>query len=296
MLIGEALVDIIDDAGIRREYVGGSPTNTAIGVARLGLRAELLTSVGRDDRGERIAALLAAESVELLPASWHAGATSTALATIASDGSASYSFDIAWTLPAAETRAVDLVHAGSIGLFLEPGGTEVLRVLRERAADCLITLDPNIRPSLLGDRDAALGRFVEAAKVADLVKLSDEDAAWLYPGCAPEQAASSIRELGPRIVVVTLGGEGALAVSASGMTRISAVPVVVADTISAGDSFMACLIASLLELSLAGVELELEAVLSRAAHAAAIAVSAAGANPPSRAALDAAAGSMPKAE
>jgi fructokinase len=203
------------------------------------------------------------------------------------DGSASYVFDLEWSLPRCTPEPVDLVHAGSIALFLEPGGSEVLRLLRESAPTRLVTVDPNIRPSLLPDRAAALRRFEDAAAVADLVKLSDEDAEWLYPGESPEAVAARVLGLGPRVAVVTMGAEGSYGASAMGSARVPAAPVTVIDTISAGDSVMACLISSLLERGVDGVASSLPEVLGRAARAAAIAVSAAGANPPRRAQLDA---------
>jgi fructokinase len=299
LLIGEALIDIVErtreaDSGGEPgesdgpvEFVGGSPANTAIGVARLGHRARLFTRIGRDPRGERIAALLQTESVELLPESWSPSRTSTAHARLMEDGSASYVFDLEWSLPRCTPEPVDLVHAGSIALFLEPGGSEVLRLLRESAPTRLVTVDPNIRPSLLPDRAAALRRFEDAAAVADLVKLSDEDAEWLYPGESPEAVAARVLGLGPRVAVVTMGAEGSYGASAMGSARVPAAPVTVIDTISAGDSVMACLISSLLERGVDGVASSLPEVLGRAARAAAIAVSAAGANPPRRAQLDA---------
>ncbi|MBK0417537.1 carbohydrate kinase [Leucobacter sp. CSA1] len=279
-------MDIMTSDGETREFIGGSPANAAVGVARLGHSARLLTRLGRDPRGERIAAHLEGEAVELLPESWREEPTSTAQAIIAADGSATYHFDISWEVPSVAVDDVDLVHAGSIALFLEPGGSDVLRLLREFAPRAIVTVDPNIRPSLLPDHAVALRRFEDAAAVADLVKLSDEDAEWLYPGTTPEAAAERIRALGPAIVVVTLGAEGALALNAAGRARIPAHPVDVVDTISAGDSVMASLISSLLERGVELSQAELATVLDRAARAAAIAVSVAGANPPLRAQLE----------
>ncbi|MGO1538420.1 MAG: carbohydrate kinase family protein [Leucobacter sp.] len=292
LIIGEALFDIIEhetsvggDAEAE-EHIGGSPANVAVGTSRLGHTTRLLTWIGRDDRGEQLATHFQSEGVELLSESWGAARTPTALAHIAPDGAATYTFDIDWQINAFDAGDVALVHAGSIALYLEPGGTEVLRALREHSDNALITLDPNIRPTLLPDGPAALRRFEDCAAAADLVKLSDEDAAWLYPDLTPEAAATHVRSLGPTVVVVTLGADGALATNPAGTVRVSAKPVTVVDTISAGDSFMASLISSLLER---GIDLEieeLENVLDRAARAAAIAVSVAGANPPYRSDLE----------
>lgn len=287
LIIGETLIDIVEQPGQATEFIGGSPANLAVGLARLGHPARLLTRLGHDARGERAAAHLAAEGVELLPASWGGGPTATAHAQITADGSAEYRFEIDWCLPAYTPEPVALMHAGSIALFLEPGGSRVLDLLRGAPPEALITLDPNARPALLGDHAVALRRFEEAAGLADLIKLSDEDTAWFYPGLAPEAAAEKVRSLGPRLVVVTLGAQGALAVSEAGVVRVPAHQVEVVDTISAGDSFMASLASSLLDLGLDGALTALPQVLDRAARAAAIAVSVAGPNPPRRAELDA---------
>ncbi|MBL3687060.1 carbohydrate kinase [Leucobacter zeae] len=294
LVIGEALIDIVETAHSTAEHIGGSPANVAMGLARLGHPTRLLTRIGADDRGRRIAAHFASEGVELLPESFVAAPTATALAMIAEDGAAEYRFDIVWELPRIESVDVELVHAGSIALFMEPGGAEVLRLLGSRPADAVATLDPNIRPSLLPDHAHALARFEAAAAVSDLVKLSDEDAEWLYPSSSPHEAAARVlglrssdtRRPGPSLVVVTRGAEGAVALTGTGAVSVPAERVAVVDTISAGDSFMASLISSVLEHGLDGAVQRVAEVLDRAARAAGHAVSAAGANPPRRADLE----------
>ncbi|QZY50988.1 carbohydrate kinase family protein [Leucobacter tenebrionis] len=287
LVVGEALIDIVEHDGAVEEHVGGSPANVAIGLARLEHPVRLLTRLGADERARRIADALGREGVELLKQSRGDGATSTARARISADGSAEYTFDIDWRLQPCDPGPVALVHTGSIALFLEPGGSQVLELLESLAGSALVTLDPNIRPSLLGGHAEALRRFERAAATADLVKLSDEDAEWLYPTFPLEEIAERVRRLGPSVAVITLGGEGALASSSAGTVHVPARPIKVVDTISAGDSFMASLASSLLERGLAKVTATLPEVLDRAAHAAAIAVSVAGANPPLRAQLEA---------
>src|SRR5690606_19699259 len=114
LIIGEALFDIIEDAvtGEAEEHIGGSPANVAVGTARLGHASQLLAWLGRDARGDRLATHFAAEGVELLPESWGAERTPTALARIASDGAATYTFDIDWQIQAFDPGEVSLVHAG----------------------------------------------------------------------------------------------------------------------------------------------------------------------------------------
>lgn len=289
LVIGEALVDIVETADGARELVGGSPANVAVGLARQGHAATLLTRIGRDDRGERVAAHVTASGAELADASWTAAATSTAHARLQADGSAEYVFDIDWSIGAAEAGEAGLVHTGSIALFLEPGGTAVLEALRAAAGRALVTVDPNVRPALVGAHAGALARFEEAAAVADLVKLSDEDAAWLYPRLDAEGVLRAIAAHGPRIVVMTRGGDGAIGLGPGGVASVDALAVDVVDTIGAGDAYMASLVASALdEPELFSSEAVFRAALRRAAVAAGLTVARAGANPPTRAELEAA--------
>lgn len=288
LVIGEALIDIVDGSQVR-ELVGGSPANVAVGLARQGHSVQLLTRIGRDERGARIAEHIAAAGAALTASSWSAGASSTARARLRGDGSAEYEFDIDWTIDEPPLDDVALVHSGSIALFLEPGGETVLTTLRRAAGSALVTIDPNIRPALVGDHRAALDRFAAAAACADLVKLSDEDAAWLYPGLLPEQVLAEIATLGPKVVVITRGGEGAIALGAEGIVEVDAVSVDVADTIGAGDAYMASLLSSALDdPQLLASASALRRALRRAAITAGITVSRAGANPPTRAEVDAA--------
>lgn len=288
LVIGEALIDIVEHAGSTEpptEHVGGSPANVALGLARLGHSTVFATHLGRDFRGARIRDALTCEGVTFSSSSFGAARTSTARATIDATGAARYSFDIDWTFDA-PTASPALVHTGSIALFLEPGGATVAQYLAQLPPEVLVTIDPNVRPDLMSDRATALARFAQVSVRANLVKLSDEDVEWLYPGLSLAEAAHRILDHGPRVVVVTLGTAGALAFTPAHNYSVPAAPAAVVDTISAGDSFMAALASSMLALGSTGVEQQLEAVLDRAARAAAIAVSQAGANPPRRSQLD----------
>jgi len=192
-------------------------------------------------------------------------------------------------VPTASLEGTRIVHTGSIALFLEPGGSSVLEVLR-RAADtgaALVPLDPNIRPALVGAHGVARARFARGAASADLVKLSDEDAAWLYPGLDAESVLHQIAAYGPRLTVMTRGGEGAIGLGPGGVSAVDALPVTVADTIGAGDAYMASLISSALdEPAIFEDAASFTAALRRAAVTAGITVSRAGANPPTRAEVD----------
>ncbi len=292
LVVGEALIDIVAGADGDRELVGGSPANVAVGLARQGHGTRLLTRLGRDGRGERIVAQIEDSGARVDERSFSDAPTSTARARLRADGSAEYDFAITWDVPglsATELAQVRAVHAGSIALFLEPGGRSVLETLQgAAAAGAIVTIDPNIRPALLPDRGAALARFGDAAASADLVKLSDEDAAWLFPDFDADAVLDRIAQYGPRVVVLTRGGDGLIARGPHGVIEARPLAVSVADTIGAGDAAMASLISSVLDdarvLSEPGA---LETALRRAAVTAGITVSRTGANPPMRAEVDA---------
>lgn len=247
LVVGEALVDIVQRDGTVLEHPGGSPANVALGLGRLGVDVALLTDLGRDERGARVAAHLASSAVRVLPDSFSDTATSTAAAFIGPDGGASYDFDVHWN-PRADRLPIRprIVHTGSIAAFLAPGADAVRALIRDIGA-AELTFDPNIRPALIGSRSEAMPAFEATASVASVVKLSAEDAEWLYPGWSPREVLETIRGLGPRIVVMTLGVQGSLMSVRDEIVEIPGVPVDVVDTIGAGDTYMASLIASLLE-------------------------------------------------
>ena len=291
LVIGEALMDIVERGEGARELVGGSPANVAVGLARQNHRVRLLTRIGRDDRGRRIAGRVEDSGASLDERSWSTSPTSTARARLRADGSAEYDFAIDWDVPVVEPETARVVHTGSIALFLEPGGAAVLESLRHAAAGgAFVSLDPNIRPALVPDRAAALARFEDAAASADLVKLSDEDAEWLFPGAASDDVLAQIANLGPRLVVMTRGAEGAVGLGPGGVVAVRPLVVRVADTIGAGDAYMASLVSSVLDDPAVFDDADrFAAALRRAAVMAGITVSRAGANPPTRAEVDAAA-------
>lgn len=291
LVVGESLIDVVlDTDGARTERVGGSPANVALGLARQGVAVRLVTALGPDARGERIAAHLRADGVRIDEASFSLARTSTALAEVAHDGAATYAFDIDWTLAPGDARlgAAAALHIGSIGAFLEPGASEVEALARD-AGDAIVTFDPNVRPALLGPRVDALARFERLCALADLVKLSDEDASWLYPDRPGAQVLEHLRALGAAIAVLTRGGEGAIALGPAGVAEVVAPRVTVRDTIGAGDTFTATLVRLLVEdpaLLRREEPAPLAAALRTAATAAAITVSRAGADLPTRADID----------
>ncbi len=300
LVVGEALVDVVHRTdGSADEHPGGSPLNVAIGLARLGHEVRFAARFGRDRHGDMIRAHLAKEPlIEVTPGTDGAAYTSTAVATLDATGAATYEFDLVWDVAdALDDTPVGHLHTGSIGAILAPGADAVYRHVELVRSTGTISYDPNARPTLMGTPEAVLGRIEALVALSDVVKASDEDLAWLYPGQAPEAVLSRWTSQGPPLVVLTRGGAGALAMTGDGATlALAATQASVVDTVGAGDSFMAGLISGLLDSGFLGdaaarerlraATLEqLTPALQRAAACAGITVSRAGANPPTRAEL-----------
>ncbi|SOB85934.1 carbohydrate kinase family protein [Streptomyces sp. 1331.2] len=283
LVIGECVADIVRSDGVPdRVHPGGSPANVAYGLARLGRPAVLLTELGPDANGRLIRSHL--ESAGVLVRAAEVARTPSAVVRLDGEGRARYTFDIGWTLPPTElAEAPAAIHLGSIGAVTEPGAAAVLALVERWRGRTPVSYDPNVRPALMGERAAAVRRVERCVALSDLVKASDEDLAWLYPGERPEAVAERWLSLGPSVVAVTLGAGGAFARTAEGgRAQAPAVPVPVADTVGAGDSFMA----ALLHARASGADLP--TCLTHAVTAAALTVARPGANPPSAAELAAA--------
>lgn len=244
LVIGEALVDIVYREGATEEHVGGSPLNVACGLGRLGRPVDLLTAIGPDARGERIREHLEGSGVELLAGSIGSSVTSTAVARIDSTGAASYSFAVEWDplpLPG-DAGAYGIVHCGSIGAFLQPGAARVIELAAAVHGTSVVSFDPNIRPALLGDHSDVLFGFEELMARSTVLKLSDEDAQWLYPSRSIDNVLDSLAAAGPSVVAITRGAAGVVMASGQQRVTIPSEPVEVVDTVGAGDSFMAGLL------------------------------------------------------
>lgn len=294
LVIGESLVDIVRAAdGSIVEYAGGSAANVAVALARLGRQVRFVTSYADDAHGRMIADHLRADGVRLASDPGAVARTSTAQATIGTDGAAHYEFDLEWRVnPLAEGPDPLVVHACSLGAVLAPGADDVHDLLARLRATATISYDVNARPAITGTGPEVVAAVERMVAISDLVKASDEDLTALYPDVDNLTAARNLLGLGPEAVVVTRGGEGATWVRASGQAEIASLPVVVADTIGAGDTFGAALVDALWELGLLGAERrealrdlsmdEIAEVLAHAARAAAVTVSRPGADPPYR--------------
>ncbi|WP_092014840.1 carbohydrate kinase family protein [Brevibacterium siliguriense] len=290
LVIGEALIDIVSTPGSPDRYApGGAPANVALGLGRLGVEVEFLTDVGDDFHGGFLLAHLQKSQVAVLASP--RGATSTALARLADDGSAEYEFHLRWDPDASllSDAPRSVVHFGSIAAFLSPGAAVIDEVLASATGASgthprpLISFDPNIRPSIIGSREDALPRFEELASRVDVLKLSDVDANWLYPDLDESAQVNRLLSLGANLVAMTLGGEGAIVATASALASVTSRKVEVKDTIGAGDTFMVSLIHDLNAQDNAVSDLctaELTALGDRASALAAITVSQEGADLP----------------
>lgn len=295
-VIGEALIDIVVDSnGASTEFVGGSPANVAIGLARLGHPCWLASHWGTDTRGRRIAELLSSEEVSATAGSASAARTPTATAHLDADGVASYDFDIAWELgpqSLLDQPGVHL-HTGSIAATLQPGAQTIAEFLGRAKADRTISYDPNARPTLMGHPDTVRPHIEALIADSDVVKASVEDVDWLYPGLSGPQVLSEWSQLGPALCLLTRGAQGVLGLINGELFEEPAAVVQVADTIGAGDSFTSGLLSGLADAGLLGGAehrtrlhaadyAQVAGAITRALACSAITVSRSGANPPRR--------------
>ena len=303
VVVGEALIDLVGQRGGRTlaAHPGGSPANVALGLARLGVPVTLKTRLGRDAFGEMISAHLEASGVRVDGGPEEGVSTSLAIATLAA-GIASYDFRIDWDVGALAPLPIETrcLHTGSLATVLPPGKASVVDLVERehKRGRVTVSYDPNVRPALLGDAARARPDIERLVALSDVVKASDEDLRWLYPDRPDEDVAQAWLASGPALVVVTRGGAGVYAVSAGLELHRRAVPLDLVDTVGAGDSFTSGLLDGLHRADLVGGarrdalaaidEATLVSVVDAAALIAAITCSRPGADPPTRAEVDAA--------
>jgi fructokinase len=298
VVCGEALIDLVPDDGNGERWTaipGGSPANAAVALARLQVETALLARLSGDAFGRRLRSHLLGNGVDLSLAVDAEQPSSLAIVELDETGAASYRFDIhgtadwQWTdaeLPPVLPPAVRAVHAGSLALALPPGGPVLEAFLARSRSSSTISIDPNVRPSVDDDLDDVRSSVDRWCGLADVVKASSDDVALLYPDVEPEVAAKRWQGLGPAVVIVTLGAGGALAVTRNSAVRLPAPPTVVVDTVAAGDTFTAGLLASLDGAGALGGRLDslgqetLTAAIGYGLRAAAITCSRPGADPP----------------
>ncbi|MFE3938629.1 carbohydrate kinase, partial [Streptomyces goshikiensis] len=259
---------------------GGGPYNTALALGRLGARVAFCSRVSADGFGESLLAGLRAAGVDLSLVQRGAEPTTLAVPSLAPDGSAAYRFyvegtaDRLFTLPPALPAGVRALGLGTCSLVLEPGASAYEALLRRESQRGLLTLlDPNIRPALIADPAAYRSRFEGWLPYVSVLKLSEDDAAWLGGRVRDWLAA------GPSAVVLTRGAEGLTVWTREGAEHsVPSRRVTVADTIGAGDTVGAALLHRLAGHRAGPVDWP--GVLEYAAHAAALTCTRAGAEPP----------------
>jgi fructokinase len=284
VVAGEALVDIVVPRDGQVEHApGGSPLNVAVGLSRLGIDTLLVTRLGDDPHGRLVREHVEASGVRLADGSADpAVRTSTATAHLDEHGVATYDFDLSWELePLPLPADATALHVGSIGAALRPGRTAVVRLVEEAAAaGLLVSYDPNARPVFTPDRAQAWADVREVAAASRLVKLSDEDLHFLLPGSTAADAARALLGGRTEVVVVTHGGSGAVAFSKQAAVEVPSRRTAVVDTVGAGDSFMAALLAVVSSQGVETGEEPLRRQVEAAHAAAAVTVSRRGADPP----------------
>ncbi|MFC3492151.1 carbohydrate kinase family protein [Glycomyces rhizosphaerae] len=302
-VVGEALIDLEvaqSDARHPIAHPGGSPMNVAVTLGRLGSDVAFLGRLSADAFGNLLRTHLAESNVDLR---WVVDAeepTSLAIVSVGPTGSADYAFHVDgtadWQWQATELPqhpGLDAVHAGSLALAVDPGAMVVERWLAGLSTGTTISLDPNVRPALLGDRDTYRERLERWLTFAAIVKVSDEDLEWIWPGADPADLAAHWIAKGRKMVVVTRGGEGSLVWAGGDQFRVPAAKADMVDTVGAGDSFSGALLDWLDrnerlrpdDLARLTADEAREAV-GFASTVAAVTCSRAGANPPWRNELD----------
>ncbi|ONI91117.1 hypothetical protein ALI22I_10160 [Saccharothrix sp. ALI-22-I] len=294
---GEALVDLVPDhAGGYRPLPGGSPANTAVGLGRLGTPSALLARLADDRLGALLRAHLETSNVDLGYVVRSTAPTTLAVVDVDREGAADYSFyidgcaDGGWQvadLPTVLPSHAALHVGGSFALAVEPMAAAFETLLSREHPHRVVTFDPNIRPSLVNDDNAVRARLRRWLGMADVVKVSADDLRWIAPDRPFADVVAEWHEMGPTLVVVTRGAEGVHASGPAGRIDLPAVPVDLADTVGAGDAFMAGLLAALDRkdlLTRTGVaaltEPELTEILAYAQRVAALTCTRPGADPP----------------
>lgn len=298
LCLGEALIDVIEREGKIEEKVGGSVYNVACGLASLGHATSLASWWAGDERGVRLEEHLRAGGVGIVAGSANAKKTSIANAHVDALGQATYDFEMDWQVPPLpDAESISHLHTGSFAATLAPGAAAVLTAVKSMAIRGTVSYDPNVRPSLMGSPEQVRPQIEEIISLADVVKASDEDISWLYgEDVSLESVLHKWKEMGPGLIVATRGPWGSYTLCANDrdMLVVDPLNIEVADTVGAGDSFMAGLISGLLNDGLLGSASakqrlrqaklsDVQAALHRATITSGLTVSKVGAYSPSQA-------------
>jgi fructokinase len=288
---GEVLIDLIPDgSGERVPHVGGGPANTAKALARLGHDVYFIDGISSDKYGQMSRQELLDDEVKLDLALNSDKPTCLAIVSLNENGGASYEFEIEGTatfdfsdswLPDPSRYKPSVLHIGTLVTVIQPGADVLYDWVMQVAEFAPIVFDPNVRSVVMNDRDMYLAAVERWVALSSVVKVSDDDLAWLYPGQQYADVANRWINDGVALVVVTRGAEGLAGFTADGVVEVPGVKVDVADTVGAGDTVGAIIVEAMIEKGILNLTREtLKAVLNRAAVAAGITCSRKGAQPP----------------
>ena len=287
---GEVLIDLIPNSNTSQPIVGGGPANTAKALARVGVDTQFIDGISTDDYGLMIKDELLTSGIKLDYVKYSDKPTCLAKVSLNEKGSASYEFVIEGTatfdfsqrwLPNPAQLKPSLLYTGTLATIIEPGASELFTWAQSVAKSAPIVFDPNIRAAVMDDRKIYLSQVERWVAISSAVKVSQEDLSWLYPSLEIDQIVDNWLTLGALLVVVTFGDQGLAAYRSSEKIKVDAIKVKVVDSVGAGDTVGAILVEAIVKDGLASLSgRPLEMMLKRAAKAAAITVSRAGANPP----------------
>jgi fructokinase len=288
---GEVLIDLIPDgSGERVPHVGGGPANTAKALARLGHVVYFIDGISSDKYGQMSRQELLDDEVKLDLALSSDKPTCLAIISILENGGASYEFEIDGTatfdfsdswLPDPSRYKPSVLHIGTLVTVIQPGADVLYDWAMKVAEFAPIVFDPNVRSVVMNDRDKYLAAVERWVAISSVVKVSDDDLAWLYPDQQYADVAKRWISDGAALVVVTRGADGLAGFTADGVVEVPGVNVDVADTVGAGDTVGAIVVEAMIKKGILNLTGEaLKAVLNRAAIAAGITCSRKGAQPP----------------
>lgn len=286
---GEVLVDVLPNGTV----IGGGAANTAKALARLGCAVEFIDGISSDEFGVRARRELIKDGVGLSLSLDSDKPTGKSIISIDAHGvgsykfeienSATFDFDASW-LP---KGAPAILHIGTLATIIEPGASALFKWAKELSEKTVIVFDPNVRPPALPDAKKYRAAVEKWVGISEVVKVSEEDIAWLYPATSEEGVAREWIELGAKLVVITRGADGLVAISKSEVIAVPGVSVHVVDTVGAGDTVGAVIVEGLVKSGVTGLSGGvLKDVLHRAAKAAAITCTRKGAEPPTNSEIE----------
>ena len=287
---GEVLIDLLPGNPERLAVVGGGPANTAKALARLGHDVEFIDGISTDAYGKSARAELLRDGVGLDLALTSDLPTCTATVSLSADGSASYeflingtatfAFDNSW-LPDPERYKPEVLQIGTLVTIIEPSATVLYEWAVKVSEFAPIVFDPNIRPSVMPDLIKYRDEVEKWLKISSVVKFSEDDISALYPNEDPIGIAKACLEKGVQLVVITRGANGLVGITVDGVVEVPGIKVAVVDTVGAGDTVGAIIVEAIIQIGILNLSgSKLREVLHRAAVAAAITCSRAGAQPP----------------